>query len=471
MKGILSKERITAHPGFSRWWMVPAALAINLSVGSAYAFSVFNLPLSRALGVAESAPGDWKLTTLGWTFTIAYIFLGLAAGFGGRWQQDVGPRKSGVVAALCYGGGFLVAALGVQSHQIALVYLGYGVIGGCGLGLGYITPIPTLLQWFPDRRGMATGLAIMGFGGGAVVAAPIAQTLMRRFASPTSVGVAETFVVLGLVYLALMLVGAFLFRVPPADWKPAGWIGPAADDALVTTHHVHVNQALRTPQFYLLWSILLLNVTAGLGVLGQASAMIQEVFDGFSASAAAVFVGLLSIFNMLGRLFWASCSDKIGRKTTYALFFSLGPILYALVPLAGRTGSTVLFVGCFATIMTMYGGGFATLPAYVADLFGTRFVGAIHGRVLTALSVAGVLGPVLVNYFREYQLAQGVALGQAYNVTMYVMAALLVVGFFCNLAVKPIGPEHYMGEGQPESSDVFVRERRLSTAGAEAVQT
>jgi MFS family permease len=461
MPGLLAKDRITARTDFNRWWIFPAALAINLSIGQAYAFSVFNLPLTRALGITHSTPDDWKLTTLGWIFTLAYVFLGLSASIAGRWQERVGPRTSGVVAALCWGGGFLLTALGVKLHRIELLYLGYGVLGGCGLGLGFITPISTLIRWFPDRRGMATGLAIMGFGGGALIAAPLSQMLMDRFASATSVGVAETLVVLGLGYLALMLTGAFMFRLPPPGWQPKGWHAPAAMVSSAA-RYVHVNDALRTPQFYLLWTMLLLNVTAGLGVLGQASAMIQEVFDGFGASAAALFVGLLSFFNMAGRFFWASLSDKIGRKLTYAIFFLLGPLLYAIVPWCGQIGGVVVFVGCVAVIMTMYGGGFATLPAYIADLFGAEFVGAIHGRVLTALAVAGVAGPVLVNYLREYQLAHGIAKAQAYNATMYIMAGLLVVGFLCNLALKPIDDRYFTRMG--DSSDGRVTERRYGTA-------
>ena len=454
MANFLSKERIVARPGFSRWWMLPAALLINLSVGQAYAFSVFNLPLTRAIGITESVAGDWKLTTLGWIFTLAYVFLGLSAGFGAAWLERAGPRKSGFVAAVCWGAGFFISAVGVQTHQVWLLYVGYGVIGGCGLGIGFTTPITTLIRWFPDRRGMATGMAVMGFGGGAIIAAPLSAMLMTRFASPTSVGVAETFVVLGVMYLAMMVTGAFMFRLPPPGWKPEGW-APGASGQLVTPHHVHVSKAAKTKQFRLLWLMLLLNVTAGLGVLGQASAMIQEVFGGgISAAAAAAFVGLLSFFNMGGRLFWASLSDVIGRKTTYGLFLGLGPLLYALVPLTGELESTVWFVGCFAVILTMYGGGFATMPAYVADLFGTQYVGAIHGRVLTALSVAGVLGPVLVNYIREYQISIGVPKADAYNLTMFIMAGLLVIGFFINMSMKPVDPSFHMTQAELDAEAV-----------------
>jgi MFS family permease len=432
MAGLLSKERTVAGPRFNRWWNVAAALAINLSIGQAYAFSVFNLPLTRVLGIGEPVPEDWKLSSLGWIFTLAYVFLGLSAGVGGKWQDRVGPRLSGVVAAAFFGTGFFLSAVGVWRHQLALLYLGYGVLGGCGLGLGFNTPISTLLRWFPDRRGLATGMAIMGFGGGAILAAPLSTALMRHFATPTSVGVAETFVVLGVLYVLAMLGGAFLFRLPPADFRPPG------EQAGAPAAGLTVEQAIGTRQFALLWCVLVLNVTAGLGVLGQAAAMIQEVFDGVSAEAAGFFVALLSFFNMGGRLAWAWLSDRLGRRLTYALFFSLGPLLYAAVPLAGQQRSLVLFVGCFALIMSMYGGGFASMPSYVADVFGGGHVGAIHGRVLTALSAAGLLGPTLVNYLREYWIAQGYSVSHAYDATLYIMAGLLVVGFLCNQALHPL---------------------------------
>jgi MFS family permease len=446
MSGFLSKERIVAPPGYDRWLVPPAALAIHLCIGEAYAFSVFNLPLSRAIGITAPAPGDWKLTTLGWAFTLAIVCLGLSAAFGGRWVERVGPRKSGIISAACWGTGFLVSAVGVRLHAIALVYLGFGVLGGTGLGIGYITPVSTLIKWFPDRRGMATGMAIMGFGGGAMIAAPLSELLMRTFATKTSVGVAETFVALGLVYGAAMTAGALFIRIPDPDASGVVVRDPPAGAAgLVSAGHVSPAEAIRTPQFYLLWAVLFLNVTAGIGVLGQASAMIQEVFHGaVGPAAAAGFVGLLSLFNMGGRFFWSSLSDRIGRRPTYTLFFSLGPLLYAAVPFAGRQGSVPLFVACTAAIMTMYGGGFATIPAYLADLFGTAYVGAVHGRLLTAWSAAGVAGPVLVNYIRQYQLDRGTPAAAAYDVTLYVMAGLLVVGLVCNAKVRPVDARHHM---------------------------
>jgi MFS family permease len=453
MTGLLSKERIVAGPGFSRWWIAVAGLLINLSVGQAYAWSVFNLPLTRVLGVREPLPADWKVPALGFVFTLAYVFLGLSAGVLGKWQDRVGPRVSGFVAAVCFGCGFFLSAVGVWRHEIALLYIGYGVLGGCGLGLGFNTPIPILLRWFPDRRGLAAGLAIMGFGGGAILAAPLSTALMRRFASSSSVGVAETFVALGVLYTAAMMAGAFLFRLPPAGFHPQG-------EAPAPAQGYTVEQAVRTRPFVLLWCMLLLNVTAGLGVLGQAAAMVQDVFDGVSAEAAGFFVALLSVFNMGGRLAWAWLSDLLGRRATYALFFSLGPLLYAAVPFAGQQRSLVLFVGCFAVIMSMYGGAFATMPAYVADLFGGANVGAIYGRVLTALSVAGLLGPTLVNLLREQWIARGYSRSHAYDATLYIMASLLVLGFFCNRAVRPLG-------APPETAGTLAPATPLTSGSAE----
>jgi MFS family permease len=454
--GFFSRERITAAPGFNRWLVPPAALAVHLCIGQAYAFSVFNGPLTKVIGITQSAPDDWKLTTLGWIFSLAIVFLGLSAAFAGRWIEKVGPRVAMFAAACCFGGGFLVSALGVWAHQIWLLYLGYGVIGGCGLGIGYVSPVSTLIKWFPDRRGMSTGMAIMGFGGGAMIGAPLSVFLMNAFKSATSVGVAETFVVMGILYFISMCIGAFAVRLPAAGWKPEGWKASATPKKLVTSNHVHIDQALKTPQFWLMWWVLCLNVTAGIGVLGQASVMIQESFSGrVSAAAAAGFVGLMSLFNMGGRFVWASASDYLGRKTTYYVFFVLGIFLYAMVPGTGHIGSVALFVLCYLVIISMYGGGFSTIPAYIADVFGTKFVGGIHGRILTAWSAAGVFGPVLVNYIRQYQIDHGVAKADAYTVTMYIMAALLVVGFLCNMFIRPVHEKHHMPQDEVTETDAI----------------
>jgi len=450
--GVFGRGRIIAGPAFNRWMVPPAALCVHLCIGQAYAFSVFNLPMTRLLGITKSAPDDWKLTDLGWIFSIAIVVLGVAAAILGRWVEEGGPRKAMFTAGLCWGGGFLVAALGVYMHNLWVVYLGYGVFGGIGLGIGYISPVSTLIKWFPDRPGMATGMAIMGFGGAAFIAAPLSVWLMAQFSTPTHVGVAEAFIALGVIYFCFMMVGAAIVRLPAPGWVPAGYVAPVQPKKLITDNNVFVYQALKTPQFWLIWWVLCLNVTAGIGVLGQASAMSQEMFPGhITAAAAAGFVGLMSLFNMGGRFFWASVSDYIGRKNTYFVFFALGFLLYATVPYAGSAGSVGLFVLCFCVIISMYGGGFATVPAYLRDMFGTRYVGAIHGMLLTAWSAAGVFGPVLVNYIRQYNVDNGVAKAQAYNITMYLMAALLVVGFLCNLFIKAVDSRHHMARDDADA--------------------
>jgi MFS family permease len=480
--GLLAKERTVAKAGFNRWLVPPAALCIHLCIGMAYGFSVFWLPLSKTIGIDKPlacpvgtswvgelfATGcDWSVSMLSMTFTLFIVCLGLSAALWGGWLERAGPRNAGVVAACCWGGGFLLGSLGIYVHQLWLIWLGTGILGGVGLGLGYISPVSTLIKWFPDRRGMATGMAIMGFGGGALIGSPLADALMRHFATPTSAGVWQTFFAMGLIYLVVMLIGAFGYRVPPRGWAPRGWVAPAgAGNSMITRGHVHLDQAWKTPQFWLIWGVLFLNVSAGIGVLAMASPMLQEVFGGrligldlgFNdlgadqkkqiATIAAGFTGLLSLFNILGRFFWASTSDVIGRRNTYLIFFILGILLYASVPTLGHGGHVALFVSAFCIILTMYGGGFATVPAYLADMFGTQMVGAIHGRLLTAWSAAGVLGPVLINYFRDSQLAAGVARSDVYDKTMYVLAGLLVVGLICNLFVRPVLQRYFMGDAQ-----------------------
>ncbi len=483
MSGILDKERIIAGPGFNRWLVPPAALAIHLCIGMAYGFSVFWLPLSKALGVKDaikcgpevgffteifSTSCDWKISTLGWMYTLFFVLLGSSAATWGGWLERAGPRKAGVVSACCWCGGMLISALGIYLHQFWLMILGSGVIGGIGLGLGYISPVSTLIKWFPDRRGMATGMAIMGFGGGAMIGSPMAADLMKYFASPTNVGVMQTFVVMALVYFVFMMAGAFGYRVPETGWKPAGWTPPPAQvsNTMITQRHVHVSKVWGIPQFWLVWMVLCMNVSAGIGVIGMASPMLQEVFGGSLigvakkfgeldkaqlaaiATAAAGFTALLSLFNIGGRFFWASLSDKLGRKLTYIVFFVLGGLMYFSVPGSAAAGSIVLFVGAFCVILSMYGGGFATVPAYLADLFGTQMVGAIHGRLLTAWATAGVLGPVVVNYMREYQLGLGIPREQVYNQTMYILVGMLVVGLICNLLIKPLDAKWFMTDAE-----------------------
>ena len=439
MTELVERDRTIAGPGYSRWHAPAAALAIHLSIGQVYAFSVFNEPLTHLIGVTQSAPDDWSLTTLGWVFSTAIIVLGLSAACFGRWAERVGPRQTAVAAALCFGSGFLIAAFGIEAHLYSLLFLGYGVIGGCGLGLGYIAPISTLIRWFPDRPGHATGLAIMGFGGGALIGAPLAQRLIELFATEVSVGVAETFACMGVLYTGFMLLGAANIKQPPP-----GWVPPRRPRETILGSQrsppeaVTVGTAVRQPQFYLLCTILCLNVTAGIGVLGQAAVMCRDMFPEVTPAGAAGFVGLLGLFNMAGRLIWSTISDRLGRRSTYAVFFGLGFCLYALIPSAGQAGSITPFVASYAVILSMYGGGFATIPAYIRDVFGSHQVGAIHGRLLLSWSVAGLVGPAIVNYLRSAEISRGVPPADAYGLIMYVMAGLLALGFLCNALMRPL---------------------------------
>ena len=439
LPAFLHRDQSIARTGFNRWRVPPAALAIHLCIGQAYAFSVFSLPLSKAIGLSTAAPDDWKVSTIGWVFSTAIVFLGLSAALFGSWLERVGPRAAMFVAALCFSSGLAIGAAGIAAHQFWLLLLGYGVVGGIGLGIGYISPVSTLIKWFPDRPGMATGLAIMGFGGGAIIASPLSVSLMANYRTPTSNGIAATFLTLAALYLVVMMFGVFTVRVPATDWAPSAAIAQRTQSTRPAPIGVTVSAAVRTTPFWLLWIMLCANVTAGIGVLGQASAMIQEMFPGVvTVKDAANFVVLLSLANLVGRFVWSSLSDAIGRRATYAIFFALGAVIYSSVPTIGRSGNVVAFIAAYCVILSMYGGGFATIPAYLRDRFGTLQVGAIHGRLLTAWSTAGVLGPVLVNYIREYQISRGVPKAEAYSVTMYLMAALLLIGFIANLALRPL---------------------------------
>jgi MFS family permease len=491
--GLLARERIVAGPRFNRWLVPPAALAIHLCIGMAYGFSVFWLPMSKLVPGAAACSGGFvaELTATGCNWTVAdvtHIFevfiatLGVSAAIFGRWLEHAGPRKSGFIAALCWGGGLILGGYAVMIHQLWLAFLGCGLIGGIGLGLGYITPVSTLIKWFPDRRGMATGFAIMGFGGGAMIGSPVAVRLMDHFAAGGVPGVAMTLMTMGAIYFVVMTLGAFGFRVAPAGWAPTGWTPPAGASGMITTNHVHLGRVWRIPQFWLIWLVLGLNVTAGIAVLAMASPMFQEMFGGrllgldaqatptaaqtkAIVAAAAGLVGLLSLFNSLGRIFWASMSDYLGRKRTYFVFFALGIALYALLPTWGHMGLALAFVASACIIMTMYGGGFATIPAYLADIFGTQMVGAIHGRLITSWSVAGVAGPMIIASLRQAQLAAGVPKNLVYDNTLYIMAGLLFVGLLCNALIRPVNPKHYMTDAQLAAERALQRED-LSAADA-----
>ena len=562
MSGILSKQHIIAEPGFNRWKIVPAALGIHLCIGSVYAWSIFNPALVKHIGVVISAADDWTLKGVVWIFTVSIVVLGLAAAIAGRWLETVGPRMVGVVSACCWGGGFIVGGIGIITHELWLLYLGYGVLGGCGLGLGYVSPVSTLIRWFPDRRGMATGMAIMGFGGGAMIGAPLKEYFIqlyyqapeylgavadlelvtragRRFAEvggelrevvvvganevaqmvipgpegvylvgTGSVGVAQTFFTMGVIYFVIMMIAAFSYRLPAPGWQPAGWTPPDeahAEKRMMTRNHVDIDQALKTRQFYQLWIVLCFNVTAGIGVLGVAKTMMTEIFGTtlphiVDGAFAATYVVMISIFNMIGRFIWASTSDYIGRRNTYWIFFALGILLYCSIPYTAQQVSVnpvvvwlVYFYAATMIIFTMYGGGFATIPAYLADIFGTRYVGGIHGRLLTSWSTAGVLGPLAITSLRENAVTRAIddlvakidpavfaetfgagldqlpALVQAktvtiaslmdiapagtvdptpnlYNTTMYLMALLLAIALVSNAFMRPVHPRHHMSE-------------------------
>lgn len=562
LQSFFSRDSIVAKPGFNRWLVPPASIAIHLCIGSVYAWSIFNIPLTREFGVVASSAQDWDFQSVVSIFSVAIVFLGLAAATAGKWLEKVGPRTVGLLAALCWGGGFLIGSLGIKFHQLWLVYLGYGVIGGCGLGLGYVSPVSTLIRWFPDRRGMAAGMAIMGFGGGAMIAAPLKTKLIHHFAripeylgqvadlnlfnesgrrfaeiagkkievvvtsandmaastftgpagvyavGTGSTGVFETFVTLGIAYMIIMVLASITYRIPAAGWKPDGWNAPSekqSEKKMITSAHVHIDKAIRTPQFYQLWIMLCFNVTAGIAVIGVAKTMISEIFGTnyssiVTAAFASTYVLMISVFNMGGRFLWASVSDFIGRKRTYSIFFILGILLYLSIPLIAIqsvSGTSliwlILFYGATMIIFTMYGGGFATIPAYLADLFGSFHVGGIHGRLLTAWSTAGILGPLLISYLRESSIqkaiqkiaatiqpeifqqkfgdsithleqlvnAKTVTLSKLmeiapagtvdptpnlYNTTMITMAILLAAALIVNLLVKPVSKKFYLKE-------------------------
>ena len=576
----LHKKNIIAKPGFNRWLVPPASIAIHLCIGSVYAWSMFNPALVKILGVVTSSGDDWSLGQVVWIFSVAIVCLGLAAAYAGKWLEEVGPRMVGFVSACCWGGGFLIGALGIYLQELGvqislslpmfssepivlqlglyLLYLGYGVIGGIGLGLGYVSPVSTLIRWFPDRRGMATGMAIMGFGGGAMIAKLSIDKLLEKFykapeylgearsleliteagrrfveisgnltevvvvttndiakmivpsdpgvyiVGTGSSGASETFLFLGIVYFIVMTIAAFSYRVPAENWKPEGWTPPKdAAKSMITQNHVHIDQALKTPQFYFLWIVLCFNVTAGIGVIGVAKTMMIEIFTPslpsiVTASFAGTYVLMISVFNMIGRIFWASMSDFIGRKTTYFIFFTLGILLYLSIPYSAKAVSIdptvtylLMFYGASMIIFTMYGGGFATIPAYLADIFGTRYVGGIHGRLLTAWATAGVLGPVAITQLRQNSLESAIfdlankispekfieiygdsvdnlanlvkqktvtisnlmqhmpegtvnPSATLYNTTMFAMAGLLAIAWISNWLIGPVDKRHHM---------------------------
>lgn len=501
----LGKEYTVAGEGFNRWMVPASALMIHLCVGMGYGMSVFWLPMSKMIGVnqglgkALACPADmslisqlfttscdWKVVMASAVFGILFFMLGTSTAIWGNWLEHVGPRKCAVVSCCCFVGFFILASIGAYFHQLWLIWVG-AFFGGIGLGLGYISPVSTLIKWFPDRVGMSTGFAVGGFGGGAMVGAPLANWLMNTYATPTSTGLWQTFLTLAIVYCVFMLMGAFSIRVSPPGYVPAGFVpkvsGNMVDDGhggliAASAFNVETNRAMKTPQFWFCWGMLFLNIAAGIGVISMASPMLQEVFAGnliglpgvaFDAltaaqrgqvaTIAAGFAGLLSLFNISGRLFWATLSDKIGRKNTYFVFFLVGAALYATIPSLAGSLNLMMFLVAVCICLTFYGGGFATIPAYLADLFGTQYVGAIHGRLLTAWSCAGLISPLLINIIRDVQINAGVAKAQAYSVTLYIMACFLIAGFICALLVKPVNSKYYMTAEELAANQAALNEK------------
>ena len=491
--GFLTRERTVATANFNRWLVPPAALAIHLSIGMAYGFSVFWKPMASAvqnapascagqgiLGQLTTTTCNWTIPTVTPVFEIFIAVLGIAAAIWGGWLEHAGPRKAGLIAALCWGGGLVLVGFGVSIHQLWLIYLA-SVVCGIGQGLGYITPVSTLIKWFPDRRGLATGFAIMGYGGGAMIGAPLAVWMMSHMGETKLLDVAYTLMALGVIYWIAMSLGALGFRVPPTGWYPTGFVPKTATSqtAMITTGSVHLSRAWKTPQFWLIWGVLCLNVTAGIAVISIASPMLTDIFGAklvgapaattlsatqvaAVAAAAAGLVGLISLFNSLGRLFWAGLSDMLGRKTTYFAILLIGIVTYSLLPTWGHLGIPALFVVSICLILSMYGGGFATVPAYLADIFGPQMVGAIHGRLITAWSVAGVVGPVLIANLRQFQINHGVAHARVYDITLYIMAGLLFCGVLCNLFVKPVDPKYLMSDEELARERALLHEDRVA---------
>ncbi len=442
---LLDRSRIIAKPGWSRWLVPPAALAIHLSIGQAYSWSVFKTPLEKSLHISGT------LSAL--PFQLAIFMLGVSAMLGGKFVESKGPRWAMAVATTCFSAGFLISALGMAIGQYWLVVLGYGFVGGIGLGIGYIAPVSALMKWFPDRPGMATGIAIMGFGGGALIASPWSTAMLSSFGSSKPMGIAEAFLVHGIVYAVFMSLGVLLIRLPQAGWKPAGWEPSAQEKKTSGTVNVSAADAFKTPQFWLLWLVLCLNVTAGIGVLEKAAPMIQDYFQHtstpVSVAAASGFVALLSLANMLGRFVWSALSDYVGRKNIYRFYLLVGVAAYLVLTFAA-SGSIVIFVGSAMLIMSFYGGGFSTIPAYLKDLFGLYEVGAIHGRLLTAWSVAGVAGPLIVDAIADSEKHAGKSGPTLYATSFYIMIGLLVLGFIANELIRPVDPKFYLpADGQP----------------------
>ena len=410
----------------NRALIAAAGVMMQVALGAVYAWSVFQIPLEEHYGASSSAV---KLT-----FSITILALGFAAFFGGLWMRSAGPRTVAIAAGILYGGGVLLA--GVSSGSLILLYLTYGLIGGIGIGLGYIVPIATLIKWFPDKRGFITGVAVAGFGAGALV-----TTIIARVVLATGIGVFPTFAILGVIYLIAVVGAALFMKNPPEGWKPEGWEPDTGEASAGTSGENYViRDALKTWQWYALWALLFLNVTAGISIISEASPMAQEI-SGVGPNVAAGLVIIISVANAIGRFLWAWLSDAIGRKWVFFTMFALQAVLFLLLPLIGLY--FLLAIVSFI-IVSCYGGGFGTMPSFAADYFGSRDVGTIYGLMLTAWGVGGVLGPLLISSIIDAT--------QSYTLAFYIIAAIMVGSAIFTFFVRPPRRESPVGAGQPQQA-------------------
>lgn len=396
----------------NRWLIAAAAVGIHISIGSVYSWSVFTNPLREK--------HDWGLSEISLTFSIAILFLGLSAAFMGHFVERYGPRISGMIASACFGAGLLGAGFADSIGSLYMLYFFYGALGGIGLGIGYITPVSSLVKWFPDRRGLATGLAIMGFGFASLIASPVIAKLIN------GIGISNTFYLLGAIYFALMFLSSLYLAPPPKDWQPEGMKDQDQKEEKKTKDlaQLTANEAVKTVRFWALWSMLFINVTCGIAVISVASPMAQDI-AGLSAGAAATMVGIMGLFNGFGRIGWATVSDYIGRPNVYTTFFALQTVAFLLLP---NVTNAFLFQILIYLILTCYGGGFASIPAYIGDLFGTKQLGAIHGYILTAWAAAGLVGPLVVSWIRETT--------NSYSLTLYIFTGAFVAALAISLLIR-----------------------------------
>ena len=410
----------------NRWLMALAAVGVHICIGSVYAWSVYVNPIKAEM--------DWSLTDVTIAFSIAIFFLGLSAALMGKFVERNGPKVAALIAAVLFGLGTVGSGLAILMESKLLLYFFYGVLGGCGLGIGYISPVSTLVKWFPDKRGLATGLAIMGFGFASAIWGPTMKILISE------VGVAFTFITLGLTFFVIMFLSALYLEKPEEGYLPEGFKQKVASGHKMIKPDLAllgVNEAVKTPRFYGLWVMLFINVTCGIAIIGVASPLLQEVL-GISALVAAAAVGLMGVFNGAGRIFWASLSDYLTRPIVYIIFFATQAIAFYVLP---SITEIIIFQVILYFIMSCYGGGFASIPAYIGDIFGTKELGAIHGYILTAWAAAGLVGPLIISIVKD---STG-----SYAETLYVFSGFFVIALIVSIAmlinIKTIQKKQILG--------------------------